>query len=454
MMRHFVIFFALIFCIIPPVLAKDVLNVQDFTTPGGINVWLVEDHSIPVISVSFSFSGGLAFESEDKLGTARLVSLLLDEGAGDMNSQTFQGKLSDHAITLSFSPGRDDFIGQMRTLSTNKKLAFDLLRLAITAPRFDADALTRMKNSAADSIRDNMGDPSWLVARSLNGIIFEGHYYARPGSGTLDSLPKISREDLIGFTKTQFHRGVQVSIAGDLNQVEAAKLVDSVFAKLPPAPAEQKQDVFSLKNKSKTVLLPLAIPQTFVIMAQDGVSQHDPDWYTAVVVDYILGGGGFDARLMQSVRKERGLTYGIYSQLASLAHAPSWQVSFSTSNEKLPEALSVVRQEWKKMAEQGPTQQELDEAKAYLTGSLPLELTSTSDIASILNGLQRDGMSANDINMRNAKINAVTLEDAQRVAQRLLKPQELTTILVGDPKGVKIDLMLDHAPGMSVKPEE
>jgi zinc protease len=455
MTRYFFIALTFFFAfLIEAAVAKPVLDVQDITTPKGINIWLVEDHSVPVISMGFSFPGGLAFDPDDKLGTARLVSILLDEGAGDMNSQAFQKKLSEHAIQMRFTPGRDDFIGSLRTLSENKALAFDLLRLALHAPRFDQDAIARMKNTATEEIKDNLGDPSWLVARTFNGMIFEGHYYARPGSGTPDGIAKITRQDLVDYARRQFNRGVRVALSGNITKAEAVKLVDAVFGDLPEAPDTAPADFISLQNKGKTILLPLGTPQTHVMVAQEGVKQNDPDWFSAYILDHILGGGGFDSRLMKGLRKERGLTYGVYTQLASLKQAHTLQASFSSSNDKIKEALSLLRAEWKKMARNGVTQKELDDAKSYLTGSLLLHLTSTADIAETLNALQRDGLPADYINTRNDKIDAVSLSDVKRVAKSLLKPDDLSVILVGDPKDVAIDLMLDGPPGIPKQPEE
>jgi zinc protease len=454
MIRRFFTLLAFLLALTGNAVAKPVLDVQDITTPRGINIWLVEDHSVPVISMGFSFPGGLALDADDKLGAARLVSILLDEGAGDMNSQAFQTKLSEHAISMRFTPGRDDFIGSLRTLSVNKTLAFDLLRQALHAPRFDEDAITRMKNSATQEIKDNLGDPSWLVARTFNGMVFDGHYYARPGSGTPDGISKLTRQDLVDFTRRQFHRGARVALSGDITKTEAIKLVDTVFGDFPDTPAPTTANVMTLQNKGKTILLPLGTPQTHAMIAQDGLKQTDADWFSAYVIDHILGGGGFDSRLMQALRKERGLTYGVYTQLASLKQANTLQASFSSSNDKIKEALKLVRSEWKKMAQNGVTQKELDDAKSYLTGSLLLHLTSTADIAETLNALQRDGLPAAFINTRNDNINAVTLSDIKRVAKSLLKPDQLSVILVGDPKDVAIDLMLDGPPGIPKPPEE
>lgn len=454
-MRHFILTLFIVFLSFPAMAAKDnILDVEVIKTKSGIEAWLVEDKTVPVISVSFSFEGGLAHDPQEKPGVARLVSILLDEGAGEMKSQEFQKQLSDNAISLSFTPGRDAFYGQLKTLKKNKDLAFDLLRLALASPRFDEDAVTRMKNANESKIKDDLGDPSWLSARTFNGMLFEGHYYANPGYGHLESMSKITRQDLLDFTHAQFGRDVlKVAIAGDITKAEAEAAIEAAFGKLPEkaeetaAAAEAK-----LAYGGKTILLPLDTPQTYIAVGQNGIYHTDPDWHAAVVMNHILGGDG-EARLMTEIREKKGLTYGVYSSLNSMQHAALIQSSLSASNEKVEEALKILKAEWKKMAEKGATQKEVDDAKSYLTGSLLLQLTSTDDISGTLNSIQRDGLGPDYINKRNAAISAITLDDIKRVSARLLEPDLLSVVLVGQPKNINVDILLDKPPGMKDLPK-
>jgi len=431
--------------------AQKVLDVQKLKTPAGVEVWLVEDKTVPVISMSFSFDGGLAFDPPSRPGVARMVSILLDEGAGELDSQAFQGRMIDNAISMEFNVGRDAFYGQIKTLSSNRGLAFDLLRQALTAPRFDADAIDRMRNANIAKIKQDMGNPSWLVARIYNGMAFEGDVYASPSFGTLDSMAKITRKDLANFVRAQFSRAVlRVAIAGDISAKEAVEAVDGIFATLPEkgeSPPAAADAVF--QHAGKTILYPLDTPQTYVLAGSPGIKRSDKDWHAAVVLNYILGGDGFDSRLMHEMREKRGLTYGVYTSLSAMARAGILQASFSASNDKTEEALSVLRQEWARLAKEGPTAEELEDAKSYLTGSLLLGLTSTEDISNTLNSFQRDGLDAGYINQRNGRILAVTSADIRRVSSRLLKTDALTTVLVGRPQNVSADIMLDSPPGMA-----
>ncbi len=422
-----------------------VLNIQELDH----NVWLVEDNTAPVISINFSFDGGLLHDPKDKPGVGRLVSILLDEGAGILSSQKFQEELSNNSIHMSFSAGRDAFYGNIKTLTKNKDKAFDLLNRALTKPHFYEEAITRMKNANIADIKDNLGNPSWLSARSFNGMLFAGHPYELPGYGNLKSMRAINRQDLVDFRKKQFTKDVlKIAIAGDISKTEALVAVKTIFNELPKKSTSLAIKDTLLQHKGKIILLPVKSPQTYISVANEGIDRKDPDWYAATVMNYILGGGGFESRLMEEIRKKRGLTYGVHSGLSSMKHANLIRADLSTSNEKASEALKILKQEWIKMAKDGATEQELKEAKSYITGSLLLGLTSTSAISSTLNGLQQNGLDYNHINNRNDKINKVTLVDIKRVADRLLKVNDLTIVMAGDPKNIDIDIKLNNPPKM------
>ena len=452
MMKRFVIALFVLCAAAHPALAADkTLDVQKIKTPAGIEIWLVQDKAVPVISMSYSFDGGLAYDPEDKPGVGRLVSILLDEGAGDMTSQEFQSRLGDNTIDMKFTAGRDAFQGQLRTLKANKDTAFRLLGLALNKPRFDKEAIERLRNANAAEIRNDMNDPEWLVARTFNGMAFEGHPYAVPALGTLDSMTKITRQDLLDFVHAQFGKDVlKVAIAGDISREEAVKAVDDIFAGLPAKAEQIDEKEAEFKYAGKTVMLPLESPQTYISAGEAGVKRGDKDWPAAMIMNFVLGGNSFEARLPQELRKKHRLTQGISTTLGSMRRAGVLQVDFSAGNAKVADALQLLEQEWARMADGGPTDEEVQGAKNYLTGALPLELTSTGSIAETLNDLQRDGLDYDYINHRNAELNAVTTADVKRVAAHLLKKENLTTVLIGQPQGITADIMLDHAPGMKV----
>jgi zinc protease len=426
------------------------MNVERVTSPGGVEAWLVRDKLVPVVALQFSFRGGTSSDPAGKEGLANLVATLLDEGAGDLDSQAFQRRIEDNAIGLSFAAGRDHFGGSLKTIAARQDIAFDLLALALQQPRFDEEAVTRMRSSVKARIRANQSDPDWLASRTFNGIVFSGHPYALPGQGTLASVEAITIEDLKRTVRENFTRDrLLVTVTGDIEPQVLAAALDRIFAGLPAVGRSLSLPEAELQARGQTVLLPWDGPQTVVQLADTGLKRDDADYYAATVLNYVLGGGGFSSRLMNEVREKRGLVYGVSTGIASLEHGALMQLRAATSNEKVGEALDLIRAEWAKMRESGITEEELRDAQTYLTGSLPLSLSSTDRIAGLLLGLRQDNLPPDYLDRYVERINAVTREDVLRVAQRLLNPDRLSVILVGQPQGVTPTRTLETAPGAS-----
>lgn len=432
------IFFSFLFIIVlfpSPLLAREkVLDIQEITSPGGIKAWLVEDHSVPVISLMFTFKGaGAALDPADKQGLAQLASNTMDEGAGDLDSIAFQKELQDLSISLRFSSGRDDFGGSLKTLTRNKERAFELLKLALTEPRFDAEPVERMRAANKSRIRSSLSDPGWIAARLLNDRAFEGHPYAQNSGGTLSTLDSITPADLHEFVRTRIGKNIlYVSAAGDITKEELAALLDEIFGALPDVGIPGVADI-DVQNQGKAFLYKSNIPQTIVEVMQPGIARLDPDYHTAQIMNFILGGSGFGSRLMEEVREKRGLTYGIYTGFYLAEHLNGYTVSTSTANESTAEVLKLIEDEWRKMASGPVSEKELTDAKSYLIGSLPLSLTSTDAIAGLLLSLQVDGLPIDYLEQREQAIGAATAEDVLRVSQRILNPEQFVTILVGQP---------------------
>ncbi|AWK87966.1 M16 family metallopeptidase [Azospirillum thermophilum] len=426
----------LAFVLLLPAAARAV-EIKRVLSPGGIEAWLIEDHKVPVIALEWAFEGAGGTDPKGKEGLANLAARTLDEGAGPYDSQAFQARLQDNAIGLGFSAGRDAFGGNLRTLADRRDEAFDLVRLALTEPRFDAEAVERMRAATLSELRREQADPNYVARRLFYGTAFPDHPYGEELRGTLDSLPKITPDDLRGFVKQQFGRDrLLVAAAGAITPDDLGKALDRIFGALPgKSDVPAVRDV-AMKGGGETLLVPRPTAQTVMLMGQAGVKRSDPDWYAASVMNYILGGGGFGSRLMEEVREKRGLSYGVYSYLIPMDHAATVMAGGSTVNAKAGDALEIMRKEWKRMADEGVTEQELTDAKTYLTGSFPLQFSSTQAIARILLQVRRDRLGIDFLDRRDALINAVTREDVQRVAKRLLDPSSLLTVLVGRPDGV------------------
>lgn len=415
---------------------RSYLDIQTVTSQSGISAWLVEDHSIPVISISYAFEGaGAKNDPADKQGLARLASNTMDEGSSHLDSLTFQKMLRDYSISLSFSASRDHFTGKLKTLTRNKDIAFDLLKNALLSPRFDDDAVQRMRASNQSRIKASSTDPNWIAARIQNDVIFEGHPYALNSGGTISSLESITKQDLQNFHKTLGKNNLVIGVTGDITAEELAIMLDDVFGEMPVVEDENSDDL-SLQNQGKTYLYEKEIPQTVIEIAQKGVRQSDEDYYAAKVMNFILGESGFGSRLMEEIREKRGLTYGIYSYYREYEDTTVFHISTSTANENVSEMLELINAEIDKIKTAPVETTELKEAKSYLIGSLPLSLTSTDSVSSILLSMQMDDLPRDYLDTRAQSIEAVSEEDIQAAAERIFDEESFTTILVGMPEGM------------------
>lgn len=458
-MRHLfrrLCFALLLGAVLTPRPADAAIQIQKVISQGGIEAWLMEDHRVPLMALDLSFRGGAALDPQGKEGLAILTASLLDEGAGNLGSTTFQKELADKSIALSFNADLDGFSGSVKTLTKFRDRAFELMSLALTKPRFDPDAVERDRNEMITGVQTSLGNPNWVARRKLLETVFAGHPYARSPNGTVASLRAINVADMRQFLKDRIGRDqLLITAAGDISPAELGELVDRTFGQLPAKAAPFAVPEVTAKAAGETITIERNIPQTIITMAKAGMERNDPDWYTGQILNYTLGGGGFSSRLMEDVRgagTKRGLSYGVYSAFTPFRHTGLIQAGGATRNATAGETISVIKAEFGRMHKDGITETEMGDAKTYLTGSLPLTLTSTDRIAALLMQLRIEDLGSDYLERRDGLINGVTLEDAHRVAQRLLDPAKLTTVLVGKPEGLdKLDDSGGAKPGKATK---
>jgi zinc protease len=405
-------------------------------SPGGIEIWLVREAAVPLITMEFAFLGGTGQDPAGKGGVANMVAQLLDEGAGDLDAKAFQLKLEERAIELSFRTGKDYFHGTLRTLAEHREHAFDLLRLALNAPRFDPEPVERVRAQVLSGLRRDTTSPNSLASRRWWEAAFPDHPYGRPVGGTLESVPNIAIDDLKSYPRRVFAREhLKIAVVGNVDAQTVGALVDRVFAPLPAKPELQPVAPASPRGLGRRVVIPLDVPQTVVTFGGSGIHRREPDFMAAYVVNHILGGGSFSSRLYREIREQRGLAYSVHESLVWLRNAAIFVGGTATRADRTGEALEIIEKEIGRFAAEGPTEEELAKAKAYLKGSYALNLDTSSKIASQLVQIQIDELGIDYISRRNALIDAVTLADARRVAKRLLGGGLLVTV-VGRPQGV------------------
>lgn len=417
-----------------PVLAA--VDIQEVKTPGGFTAWLVEEPSIPFVSLEIWFRGGTSVDTPETRGAVNLMTGLLEEGTEGLDARGFAEARDSLAASFSFRAEDDAIMVSSRFLTDTTDEAVALLKQALSAPGFDPVAVERVRAQVLAGLRSDAEDPDAIASQTFAKMAFGDHPYGSDGNGTLESVAALTREDLIAAHRGAMARdGVFIGAAGDISPEKLAEVIDALLADLPQTGAPLPEPASFLLNGGVQVVT-YPTPQSVIQFAQPGISREDPDFFPAFLMNQILGGGGFGSRLMEEVREKRGLTYGIYAYLAQKDQSDLFIGRASTANERAAETIAVVREEWAKMATEGPTQDELDQAKTYLTGAYPLRFDGNGSLARIAVGMQMDGLPIDYIATRNDRVEAVTLEDVRRVSASLLDPEGLSFIVVGQPEGL------------------
>jgi len=412
-------------------------EIQVVRSLGGITAWLVHEPSIPLLSVSFSFVGGASLDQPLRKGTGNLVSALLDEGAGPYDSLAFQTRLEELAVRMGFDADRDSFSGSLRTLSANRDPAFELLRLALNEPHFEAEAVERIRRQILTGLIESQEDPDAIVSKTWFATAFADHPYGLPNSGSIETVKAINTADLRKFMAKALARDrLTIGVVGDISAADLGPLLDRTFGALPASAKIATVPKATLKGPGLLKVVEKTIPQSRVMFGAQGLKRDDPDWYAAYVLNYVLGGGGFSSRLNEEVREKRGLAYSVYSYLYPLDHAAIHLGGVGTQNQRVKETLKVIKEQIARAGEAGITAEELANAKTYLNGSFPLRLTSSGRIARLLRVIQRENLGLDYLERRAVFINSVTLGDIRRVAKRLLRPENLLIVVVGQPTGL------------------
>lgn len=416
--------------------AAHATNIERVVSPKGIEAWLVRDATVPLIAVDFAFAGGTSQDPADKPGVAHITSTLLDEGAGNLDAAAFQDAMERNAVELRFRADRDHFRGSLRALSERKDQSIELLRLALTAPRFESEAIERMRAQVLAELRREASNPSDLASKAWWSTAFPGHPYGRPEKGTLDSVAQIGAADVKTYARQVLTRDrLKVAIVGDIDANAAGALLDRVFGELPATSELSSTPEAKPAGLGRRLVVTFDTPQAVVSFGGPGLPRKHPDFMTAFVVNHILGGGSFTSRLYQEVREKRGLAYGVSTALYPMEHSALFVGWTQVRADRAGDSIGIIEAEIRRMAEEGPTDEEIARAKEYLTGSYALRFDTSTKIAGQLVQIQIDDLGIDYINKRNALIEAVTKADAKRVAKSLLDAGLLITV-VGRPVGV------------------
>ncbi len=419
-------------------LPANAMKIQKVTSKKGIEAWLVEDHSRPILSMQFAFEGGTVQDPEGKPGVATFVSGMLDEGAGDLDSEAFQNRLEDLAAKLNFSAAHDHMTGSLQALTQNRDESLKLLRLSLTEPHFTPADAERIREQLAAGLRVEEKDPDKVAAREWFKLAFGSHPYGRPTNGTIESVASITPDDLRTYVKRNFARNnLKVAVVGDIDPAALSDALDSVFGDLPEKADLKSIPEVSWENASRQRIVQMPNPQSVVQFGFKGLKRNDPDFIPAYILNYVVGGGGFSSKLMQEVREKRGLAYSVYTYLYPLDHAGIFAGGVATENKSVGQSLDLIKAELERAAQDGLTEKELRAAKDFLVGSFALQFDTSAKIAAQLLAIQLDNLGIDYIERRNGEIEAITAADIKRVAHRLMEPKNLIVTVAGEPEGIR-----------------
>ena len=408
-------------------------DVQVVTSPGGVTAWLVSESHVPIIAMEMAWRGGATNEPRGRDGAGWVLAYLMNEGAGKLDTTTYGARMQDLNMTFACGVSIDWTSCSLTTLQETADESFDMVRMALSEPRFDREPLERAKRELSVSLKQGEADPKMLASRAMNDALIPGHPYAR--QATPDTVARVSRSDIAMLKQTLMTKDrLLVVVVGDMTAEELKPKLDQMFGALPAGtPLAPLADADARPALSEPIAKQLAQPQTLVMFSGPGVRREDPDFFAAYLLNYILGGGALSSRLGDDLRERRGLTYGVGTGLSLQTHFWRWTGSTSVQNDKADEAVTLIRENIGRLGREGPTQAELDDAKAYVTGAFPLAFDSNARIARNLLGFRQDNLAADYVQRRNAYFEAVTLTDLNRVAAEYMKPEQFTFVLVGQP---------------------
>jgi zinc protease len=412
------------------------IEIKQVTSPGGINAWVVEEPSIPFVALEIRFRGSASLDLPGKRGATNLMTGLLEEGAGDMTAQEFQTAREALAASFSFRAYDDTLSISARFLTENKGEALELLRKALVDPNFDQDALDRVRAQVLSGLAGDEKDPNTIASDVFNAAAFGDHPYGSSSDGTVESVAALTQDDMFDAHRNALTRDrLFVAVVGDTTAEAVGEMLDDLLGALPAEGPAAPDDVdFGLAGG--VTVVDFDTPQAVALFGHKGLKRDDDDFFAAFIINHVLGAGGFESRLMTEVREKRGLTYGISTFLVPKFHAEMMLGSVASSNATIAEAIDVTRTEWARMADEGMSAEELAVAKTYLTGEYPLRFDGNAEIAKIMVGMQMIGLPPEYVVNRNDYVEAVTLEEINRVASELLQPDDLHFVIVGKPEGL------------------
>lgn len=416
------------------------LEVSKKLLPNGLMVLHSERHNLPIVMATMIVKAGALDEPKEKSGLSNLVSALLDEGTKTRKSSDISEEIEFIGASLNSSAESDYISITLSVLKKDVEKGFEIFSDIIINPLFPENELKRQKDQIIGYLKQKEEEPLFIAGRAFNKEVFGEHPYSRLVEGNSETIPAITRKNIMDFHSAYFiPNNATLTIVGDLNAAELDVLLKKYFDPWTAAkqPKKPKNQLPQEKNK-KVIKIDKDIAQANIVIGHIGISRDNPDYYSVSVMNYILGSGGFSSRLMQTIRDEMGLAYDIHSFFSANKEKGAFQVSVQTKNETANKVIEEIVKQIEKIKKENVSDQELSDAKSYLTGSFPRRLETSRKTADFLAAVEFYNLGLNYAEKYSSYINSVSKEDILRVAKKYLDPQNLVIVVVGNQQKIKL----------------
>jgi zinc protease len=392
-----------------------------------------EQRALPMVSIELLIDAGTRHEPAEQAGLANLTSRLLTHGTQKRNAVQISETLDFMGASLSASCGEDVATVSMTILKKDLTAGLDLLAEVLTQANFPPAEIDRQKQAVIASIRARQEDPGAVAGIAFGAALFPKSPYGRPVEGSEATVKPLQQKALQDFYGRNYrpNRAI-ISVVGDVAEKEIADALTKALKGWSKGAPGTKPAAPAQIGQAQAVQVKKDLTQANIVLGHNGVTRGNPDYYAIQVMNYILGGGGFSSRAMDSIRNERGLAYSVYSYFAAEKSHGSFQFVMQTKNETAAEAIRIAKDEMRRMREQPVSEQELNDAKDYLIGSFPLRFDTNRKVASFLAQVEYYELGLDYPERYGDFIRKVSREDVARVAKQYLRPDDLITVVVGN----------------------
>jgi zinc protease len=425
---------ALSLCALP---AQAGVKIQSWQAKSGAKVLFVENHDLPMLDVAVHVDAGGRRDVPERAGCAAMAVGLMQMGAAGLSEETIAKRLADVGAQMGPSFDRDRAGYSLRTLSSPRERmqALDMMAQVLQAPDFPDAVLQREKTRTLAGLREDETKPAAIADKAFYKALYGAHPYGLPSEGEIATVSKLTRDDLVRFY--QDHYGASravVSMIGDVSRAEAEAIAEQLTARLPARASQAPLPPVEPLAQPQVQRIPHPATQAHILMGAPGIARGDPDYFTLYVGNYVLGGGGFDSRILNEIRQKRGLAYSAYSYFIPLLQPGPFQLGMQTKKQDADVALKVAQETLNKYIQEGPSAAELKQAKNNIVLGFPLRIDNNRKLLEYLGVIGYYKLPLTYLDDFPRLIEKVSAREIQEAFKRHLHPDKMVTVMVGAPE--------------------